>query len=68
MDIRPSYLAQKIFDSDVVAVHKIKTTLMLSRPAYVRMCILEFSEVPVYGFHYGYIKNKYSEKSRLLLF
>ena len=31
------------------------------------MCILELSKVPMYEFHYDYIKNKYSNKSRLLL-
>ena len=30
------------------------------------MCILELSKVLMYKFHYGYIKNKYSNNSRLL--
>ena len=30
------------------------------------MCKLELSKVPVYEFHYDYIKNKYGNKSRLL--
>ena len=32
----------------------------------MRICILEFSRVPLYEFHYDYIKNKYGNKSRLL--
>ena len=30
------------------------------------MCILEFSKVWMYEFHYDYIKNKYDNKSQLL--
>ena len=63
---KPSYIAQKIFDKDLVAIHKIKTTLILNKPAYFGMCKLELSKVPVYEFHYDYIKNKYGNKSRLL--
>ena len=38
---KPSYVAQKIFDNDLVAIQNIKTTLILNKPAYVRMCVLE---------------------------
>ena len=30
------------------------------------MCILQFSKVLMYKFHYDYIKNKYDNKSKLL--
>ena len=30
------------------------------------MCILELSKFSMYKFHYDYIKNNYSKKSRLL--
>ena len=35
-------------------------------PVYVRMCILEWSKVPIYEFHFHYIKAKYGSKSKLL--
>ena len=38
----------------------------LYKPAYVGMCKLELSKVPMYEFHYDYIKNKYGNKQRLL--
>ena len=56
---KPSYMLKKIFDNDLVAMRKSKVRLMLSKPAYIRMCILKLSEVIMYGFHYDYIKNKY---------
>ena len=61
-----SLVTQKIFVSDLVAIHKIKTTLTLNKPAYVGMCIFELSKVPMYEFHYDYIKNKHGNKSRSL--
>ena len=58
---KPIYVAQNIFDNDLLASHKI------NKPAYLGMCILELSEVPMYEFLYDYIKNKYGNKSKLLL-
>ena len=49
-----------------MAVHKSKETLTLNMPAYVGMCILDFSETLMYEFHYNYIKKKYSDKAKLL--
>ena len=39
---------------------------MLNKPAYIRMCVLELSNVLMYEFHYDYIKNKYGNNSRQL--
>ena len=63
---RPSFISSKIFNEDLVAVHKIKTTLTLNRPAYVGMCILDLSKTLMYDFHYNYIKSQYGDKARLL--
>ena len=63
---KPTYISSKIFNENLVAVHKIKETLTLNRPAYVGMCILDLSKTLMYDFHYNYIKDKYQEKARLL--
>ena len=63
---KPTYVSSKIFNENLVAVHKIKETLTLNRPAYVGMCILDLSKTLMYDFHYNYIKNKYGEKAKLL--
>ena len=60
---KPSYISQKIFDNDLVAIPKNKVTLTLNKPAYIRMCILEFSKVLMYELHYNYIKNRYGNNS-----
>ena len=51
---KPSYMSQKIFDNDLVAIHKSKVTL------------LDLRKVLMYKFHYDYIKNRYSNNLRLL--
>ena len=66
MASKPTYVSNKIFNDDLVAVHKIKETLTLDRPAYMGMCILDLSKTLMYDFHYNYIKKKYGDKARLL--
>ena len=36
---KPTYVSSKIFNENLVTVHKIKETLTLNRPAYLGMCI-----------------------------
>ena len=59
-------MSSKIFNENLVAVHKIKETLTMNRPAYVGMCILDLSKTLMYDFHYNYIKHKYGNKAKLL--
>ena len=63
---KPTYVSSKIFNENLVAVHKIKESITLNRPAYVGMCILDLSKTLMYDFHYNYIKKKYGNKARLL--
>ena len=59
-------MSYKIFDNNLIAIRKSKVSLHFNKPTYTGMCILEFSKVLMYEFHYDYIKNKYSNKSKLL--
>lgn len=63
---KPSFISCKIFNKNLVAVHKIKEQLVLNRPAYIGMCILDLSKTLMYDFHYNYIKKKYNNKAKLL--
>ena len=63
---KPTYVSSRIFNENLVAVHKIKEALTLNRPAYVGMCILDLSKTLMYDFHYYYIKKKYGDKAKLL--
>ena len=63
---KPSYLWQKIFDDDLVAICKNQVILALNKQAYSRMCTLDFSKVLMYEFHYDNMKNKCGINSLLL--
>ena len=63
---KPTYVSSKIFNENLMAVHKVKETLTLNRPEYVGMCILDLSKTLMYDFHHNYIKKKYNNRARLL--
>ena len=56
---KPTYVSSKIFKENLIAVHRLKGTLTLNRPAYVGMSILDLSKTLMYDFHHNYIKKKY---------
>jgi len=62
---KPSYVPSKIFNENLVGVHTKKERLLLDKPSYVGMCILDLSKVLMYNFHYNYIKKKYPDSQLL---
>ena len=62
----PRFMPHKVFDNNLVTIHKTKLTLKLNKPAYIGMCILELSKVLMYELYYDYIKNKYDNTPKLL--
>ena len=64
---KPTFIGSKIFNKNLVAVHKIKESLTFNRPAYVGMCILDFSKTLMYDFHYNLIKRKYGAKAKIII-
>ena len=61
---KPTFISSKIFNENLMAVHKVKEMLTLNRPAYVGMCILDLSKMLMYDFHYN--KKKYNDRARLM--
>ena len=59
-------MSRKIFHNDLVEICKSTVKLMVNKPVYIEMCILDLSKVFMYEIHYNYIKNKYGNNSRLL--
>ena len=63
---KPTYVSSKIFNENLMVIHRIKEALTLNRPAYVGMCILDLSKTLMYDFYYNYIKKKYDDRAKLL--
>ena len=41
---KPSFVSQKIFSKNLVAIHEIKPVITLYKPIYVGLSILDFSK------------------------
>ena len=52
---KPSYMSQKVFDNDLIAIRKSKVISIPNKPAYLGMCILYFEQSIYieYGNEYG---------------
>ena len=62
----PSFTKANIFDDDLAAIQVHKSHLVLNRPVYVGMSILDLSKHLMYDFYYSEMKKKYSNKCQLL--
>jgi hypothetical protein len=64
---KPTFVSCKIFNWwRFSCCEKIKECLILNKPAYLGMCILDLSKTLMYDFHYNYIKEKYGNDAKLL--
>ena len=64
---KPNFRNRKIFSENLKSVHMKKTSLVMNKPVYLGMCILDLSKTLMYDFHYNYIKPKYGNKAKLLI-
>ena len=62
----PSYDRYTIFGNDMARIHMRKTKLLLNKPVYTAMTILENSKILMYEFYYNYLKAKYGQKCELV--
>ena len=63
---KPSFVSQKIFNENFVAIHEIKPVLTLDKPIYVGFSIVDLSKLLMYEFHYKYIGRKDYKSVKLL--
>ena len=55
---RPTFVSQKIFSKNFVAIHKVKPILLLNKPIYLGFSILELSKLLMHDFRYSYLKKE----------
>jgi len=64
---KPTYVSSKIFNENLVGVHTKKERLLLNKPSYVGMSILDLSKTLMYDLHYNYIRKNTLIASYFLL-
>ena len=67
MTAKPNFKSFKIFTEDLTAVHMAKQDILLNKPTYVGMTILDISKTFMYEFHYSHIKSTYGNRAVLLM-
>jgi len=63
---QPSYKTHKVLSNGLVAVERSKVNLVLSRPIYIGMCVLDLSKELMYDFYYNVMMKKYGQDMKLL--
>ena len=62
----PLYKGHKIYSRDLAVLKQHQKELVLDKPIYAGMAILDLSKLHMYGYHYGEIKATYGDKAKLL--
>src|SRR5678816_4255665 len=63
---RPTFQSFSIINEDVTAIKLIKSDVLLDKPIYVGMSILDISKLHMYRFHYEHVQRIYGERAKLL--
>ena len=62
----PSYDRYNVFGNDMAGIHMRKTRLVLNKPVYTGMAILENSKILMYDFFHNHLKARYVPKCELI--
>ena len=65
---RANFISGKMFNENLFTIYRIKEELVLNRPIYFGMAILDLSKLLMYHFHYNYMLKKYDRKNIKLIF
>ena len=60
---KPNFKSFKIFTEDLTALHIAKQNILLNKPTYVGMSLLDTSKTFMYEFHYNHIKSTYGKRA-----
>ena len=61
----PNYHTTKHFSENLLAIEMKQRKVIMNRPVYLGMSILDIIKTRMYEFWYGYIKPKYRDKAKL---
>ncbi|XP_066585562.1 uncharacterized protein [Prorops nasuta] len=63
---KPNFYRISIFDEDLVAIQMKKLNIIIDKPIFIGMCLLDLSKVCLYSFHYDLILPKFKLDVKLL--
>ena len=63
---KPTFARQVIFNEHLVGIQNHKEKVLLNKPIYVGMSVLDLSKHLMYDFYYNHLKKNYDDKIRLL--
>ena len=61
----PNYHTTKKFSENLLATEMRKTQILMKKPVYLGLSILELSKIVICEFWYDYVKPKYCKKAKL---
>ena len=64
----PNYYTTKLFTENLLATEMRKTQILINKPIYLGLSILDLSEIVMYEFWYDYVKKKIWRKCKNLLY
>ena len=64
----PNYYITKLFTEYLLTIELKKTEILMNKPVYLGLSILKLSKILMYKFWYDYVKPKYGEKSKIVLY
>ena len=66
LSAKTNFKGIRIFNENLVSVHMSITEVKIKKPIYVGAAVLDMSKLPMYDFHYNYIKKNYGNDASLL--
>ena len=61
----PNYHSTKFFTENLLAIEMRKTQIVMNKPVYLGLSILDLNKTVMYEFWYDYVKPKYGENAKL---
>ena len=63
---KPTFARQEIFNPFLVGIQNHKEKVLLNKPIYVGMSVLDLSKWLMYDYYYNHLKVKYADRVKLL--
>ena len=60
----PNYHTTKFLTENVLVIEMRKTKILMNKPVYAGLSILDLSKILMYEFWYDYVKPRYDEKPK----